>query len=330
MKLLAATVVSLSILAMEVAVAQVGGTSTSTSAPNATVEDSQTIYIARSGTQQPINGPTEHFTGAIRIEPLITAHDPSRTTIAKVTFKPGAREAWHTHPLGQALIVTSGTGWIQQWGGPIEEIRAGDVVWIPAGVKHWHGATPNAAMAQLAIQEQLNGNVVEWMEKVPDEQYLKFAFSAQPKTTSPSVAAATPSAQNSQTINITRSGLHEPRKGSAQFFTGSVMVDELFSSHDPSRTTGGKVTFEPGARTAWHTHPLGQILIVTDGTGWIQQWGGPIGEIRKGDVIWIPAGVKHWHGATRNTAMTHIAIQEKLNGKAVEWLEKVTDEQYRK
>jgi quercetin dioxygenase-like cupin family protein len=109
-----------------------------------------------------------------------------------------------------------------------------------------------------------------------------------------------------------------------------VQVQQLFPSHDPARTSGGRVTFEPGARSAWHTHPLGQILIVMDGTGWIQQWGGPIEEIRKGDVIWIPPGVKHWHGATPTTAMTHIAIQEQLNGKAVKWLEKVTDEQYRK
>jgi quercetin dioxygenase-like cupin family protein len=90
------------------------------------------------------------------------------------------------------------------------------------------------------------------------------------------------------------------------------------------------VTFEPGARSAWHTHPFGQILIVTDGTGWIQQWGNPIEEIRKGDVAWIPPGVKHWHGATPNTAMTHVAIQEQLDGKAVVWMEKVTEEQYRK
>ena len=111
---------------------------------------------------------------------------------------------------------------------------------------------------------------------------------------------------------------------------GSVQVQQLFPASDPSRTSGGKVTFEAGARSAWHTHPFGQILIVTDGTGWIQQWGGPIEEIRKGDVIWIPAGVKHWHGATPNTSMTHIAIQEELNGKAVEWMETVTDEQYHK
>ena len=131
-------------------------------------------------------------------------------------------------------------------------------------------------------------------------------------------------------IRITRSDSLQPKKASADYFTGAVQVQELFPADDPSRTSGGKVTFEPGARSAWHTHPLGQILIVTDGTGWVQQWGGPIEEIRKGDVIWIPPGVKHWHGATPTTAMTHIAIQEQLNGKAVEWMEMVSDEQYRK
>ena len=138
------------------------------------------------------------------------------------------------------------------------------------------------------------------------------------------------SVQDSHSIRITRSGSEQPGKGPAGYFTGSVQVEPLFSAQDPSRVSGGKVTFEPGARSAWHTHPFGQILIVTEGRGWIQQWGGSIEEIRKGDVIWIPAGVKHWHGATPDTAMTHIAIQEQLNGIAVEWMEKVTDEQYRK
>jgi quercetin dioxygenase-like cupin family protein len=137
-------------------------------------------------------------------------------------------------------------------------------------------------------------------------------------------------APTSSLIKISRNGSLQSKKVSAEYFTGSLQVQELFPADDPSRTSGGKVTFEPGARSAWHTHPLGQILIVTDGTGWVQQWGGPIEEIRKGDVIWIPPGVKHWHGATPSTAMTHIAIQEQFNGKAVEWMEKVTDEQYRK
>jgi quercetin dioxygenase-like cupin family protein len=143
-------------------------------------------------------------------------------------------------------------------------------------------------------------------------------------------AAQSAPAQNPQAINIARSESLTSNKGAGQFFTGSVQVQQLFPDRDPARTSGGKVTFAPGARSAWHTHPLGQILIVTDGTGWIQQWGGPVEEIRKGDVIWIPPGVKHWHGATATTAMTHIAIQEQFNGKVVEWMEKVTDEQYRK
>jgi len=156
--------------------------------------------------------------------------------------------------------------------------------------------------------------------------FMLVSISAHAQAVSPSGSSQSEPAHISQTIKITRSGSLQPKKGSAEYFTGSVQVQELFLADDPSRTSGGKVTFEPGARSAWHIHPLGQILIVTDGTGWIQQWGGPIEEIRKGDVIWIPAGVKHWHGATPSTAMTHIAIQEQLNGKAVEWMEKVSDE----
>jgi quercetin dioxygenase-like cupin family protein len=135
-------------------------------------------------------------------------------------------------------------------------------------------------------------------------------------------------ASGSQIITITRSGSQPSREGSAEYFTGAVRIDPLFTAQDPARASGARVTFEPGARSAWHTHPLGQILIVTAGTGWIQQWGGPIEEIREGDVVWIPPGLKHWHGATPTTAMTHIAIQEQLDGKTADWLEKVSDEQY--
>ena len=156
---------------------------------------------------------------------------------------------------------------------------------------------------------------------------ISLSFFASVASQAQTTAAQAPT---SSSIKIARSDSLQSNRGSDQYFTGSVQVQQLFPVNDPSRTSGGKVTFEAGARSAWHTHPLGQILIVTEGIGWIQQWGGPIEEIRKGDVIWIPAGVKHWHGATPNTAMTHIAIQEELNGKAVEWMEKVTEEQYRK
>jgi quercetin dioxygenase-like cupin family protein len=130
-------------------------------------------------------------------------------------------------------------------------------------------------------------------------------------------------------MEIKRNGAQPSGKGPAEYFTGAVRVDPLFQAPDPARVTGASVTFEPGARTAWHTHPLGQTLVVTAGRGWVQREGGPVEEIRPGDIVWFPPGEKHWHGATATTAMTHIAIQEALNGKTVDWMEKVGDEQYR-
>src|SRR5689334_24289861 len=130
-------------------------------------------------------------------------------------------------------------------------------------------------------------------------------------------------------MDIKRSGSQPSAKGRAEYFTGAVRIDPLFETAEPARVRGASVTFEPGARTAWHTHPLGQTLIVTSGIGWAQRWGGPIEEIRPGDVIWFPPGEKHWHGATPTSAMTHIAIQEALDGKTVEWMDKVSDAHYR-
>jgi quercetin dioxygenase-like cupin family protein len=131
-------------------------------------------------------------------------------------------------------------------------------------------------------------------------------------------------------MEIKRNGSTPSGKGPADYFTGAVRVDPLFQAADPARVVGASVTFEPGARTAWHTHPLGQTLVVTAGCGWAQRDGGPVEEIRPGDVVWFPPLEKHWHGATATTGMTHLAIQEALNGKTVDWLEKVSDEQYRK
>jgi quercetin dioxygenase-like cupin family protein len=129
------------------------------------------MQIKRSGSQPSQKGPDAWFTGTVRIDPLHNAPEPARVGMAQVTFEPGARTAWHTHPLGQTLIVTSGLGRVQRWGGPIEEIRPGDVVWFDPGEKHWHGASPNTAMTHIAIQESLNGSPVDWLEKVSDGQY---------------------------------------------------------------------------------------------------------------------------------------------------------------
>jgi quercetin dioxygenase-like cupin family protein len=135
---------------------------------------------------------------------------------------------------------------------------------------------------------------------------------------------------NAQGIEISPNGSRPSAKGAAENFTGSVVVTPLFGATAQTRATGGHVTFEPGARSAWHTHPAGQILIVTSGVGWVQEWNGERREMRPGDVIWTPPGVKHWHGATATNAMSHIAIQEVVDGKNVDWMEKVSDEQYGK
>ena len=134
----------------------------------------------------------------------------------------------------------------------------------------------------------------------------------------------------SDNLVITRNGSQASIKGHDQWFSGPVRVDTLFQPQAPSRTSAALVTFEPGSRTAWHTHPLGQTLVVTSGKGWVQEWGREKREIQPGDVVWCPPGVKHWHGASGNTAMSHIAIQEVLDGKSVEWMEQVSNEQYEK
>lgn len=129
-------------------------------------------------------------------------------------------------------------------------------------------------------------------------------------------------------MEIKRIGSRPSGVGPKEYFTGSVRIDPLFNADAPARAIGASVTFEPGARTAWHTHPLGQTLIVISGCGWVQREGGPVEEIHPGDVVWFAPGEKHWHGATATTGMTHIAIQEHLDGKPVDWLEKVSDDQY--
>ncbi|RJG23435.1 (R)-mandelonitrile lyase [Massilia cavernae] len=141
------------------------------SAPVAADAQEKAFDISHNGTRPSSSGPAQDFTGSVRVDPLFQAHKPSRTAAAYVTFEPGARSAWHSHPLGQTLVVTAGVGRVQRWGGKVEEIRPGDVVWTAPGVKHWHGAAPTTPMTHIAIQEQAEGKVVEWMEKVSDAQY---------------------------------------------------------------------------------------------------------------------------------------------------------------
>jgi 4-carboxymuconolactone decarboxylase len=172
MKLLATMVMAFSLLAPSTALAQVGGPTATDALQTASPQSSQTIKVMRSGSRPFTEGPAEHFTGSARIDLLFSENPPAHTSGGRVTFEAGARTAWHSHPLGQTLIVTVGRGWVQKWGGPVQEIQEGDVVWIPPGQKHWHGATASTSMTHIAIQESLNGKTVEWMEKVSDEQYV--------------------------------------------------------------------------------------------------------------------------------------------------------------
>jgi quercetin dioxygenase-like cupin family protein len=160
MKLLVATALSLTVAAP--AFAQTGAART---------EPAPGMRIARAGGQPSIKGPAQNFTGSVRVDPLFGAHPPSGTSGAYVTFEPGARSDWHTHPAGQVLVVSAGVGRVQQAGGPVQEIRPGDVIWTPPGVKHWHGAAPSTPVTHMAIQESVGGKNVEWLEKVSDEQY---------------------------------------------------------------------------------------------------------------------------------------------------------------
>jgi quercetin dioxygenase-like cupin family protein len=172
LKLIATTATSLSLLAWGVTHTAQARVAAEPGVPaTASIQDTQRIIVTRNGSRPSQRGPAESFTGSARIDPLFDATESSRAAGASVTFEPGARTAWHTHPRGQTLIVTAGSGRVQRWGGPVDEIRPGDVVRIPPGAKHWHGASPTSAMTHIAIQEHLNGKVVDWMEKVSDEQY---------------------------------------------------------------------------------------------------------------------------------------------------------------
>jgi 4-carboxymuconolactone decarboxylase len=189
MRLLAVTFLSLSLFQSASVLTDQAANAASATA-SASGDDAPAITVTRRGTETPLKGPAENFTGSVRIERLIAATGASRLSGASVSFEPGARTAWHTHPMGQTLFVTAGVGRVQGWGGPIEEIRPGDVVRIPPGQKHWHGASPNTAMTHVAIAEALDGKTVEWMEKVGDREYGAPVTAPAPGSPAPAAVSA--------------------------------------------------------------------------------------------------------------------------------------------
>lgn len=279
-------------------------------AVNAAESDGQ-ITILRRGAQPSAIGAEGHFAGSVRVDQPFKTEAPARLAGETLTFEAGARAAWHDNPGGQAILVISGRGLFQEENGPVETAYPGDLVSFPPRVRHWFGAAPDTGLSALVMAEAVDGINVNWQEKVTDGQYR-----------------ASASNKTSRSLEINRAGSLASRKANPANFTGEARVDSLFSGGGGSGAYGGYVTFEPCARTDWHSHPMGQTLIVTSGRGYAQRVGGPLHEIRPGDIVWTPADIVHWHGAAPNTAMTHLALSETVLGKSVAWGAKVTDEEY--
>lgn len=277
-------------------------------------DKSEKIRVVRSGSQPTIKGQEEYFSGSVRIDNSFSADEPGRTAGAYVTFEPGARSAWHTHPAGQWLLVTSGKCLVQEAGGNIEEVFPGDSVWIAPDVRHWHGAAPDIAATHLAVIETRNGQGVTWLEKVTDAEYSG-NFS---KTN-----------QEANSIEIIRAKNRKSGIAAASNFTGTARTDWIFPVKKGARFYGAYVTFEPAARTNWHTHANGQSIIVTMGRGFFQQEGEAALEVREGDFVWIPAEVNHFHAAAPDNVFVTISMSETPEGgKSTDWGGRVTDEQY--
>jgi quercetin dioxygenase-like cupin family protein len=269
------------------------------------------IVIFRRGAQPSTWGEERRYTGQVRIDQPFQTEAPARLVGQTLTFEPGARTAWHDSPGGQSILVTFGQALVQEENGPLETAYAGDAVTFPPGVRHWFGAAPDAGMTALAVSVAVEGKNANWGPKVTDGQYQ----------------AGSPD-KKSKGLAINRAGSMASAKAAQAHFTGLARVDSLFAAKGGSDAYGAFVTFEPCARTDWHSHPMGQTLIVSSGRGYVQRAGGPVHEIRQGDIAWTPAGVVHWHGAAPDTAMTHLALSERVEGQVPSWGAKVTDEEY--
>ncbi len=277
------------------------------------VESDGQISVTRRGSQPSRSASEQHFTGKVRIEQSFASISPACLAGEHLSFEPGARSAWHERPLGQALLVMSGKMIVQEENGPLEEAFSGDVVTFPPNVKGWFGAAHDTSASVLVMAESPTGSTVPWHEHVSDHQYQD---------------QARDQGKKSKHLTIARAGSLPSGKADPAHFTGNARTDYLFTPKGGSHAYGAVVTFEPCSRTDWHSHPMGQTLLITSGRGYVQSQGGPQQEFRQGDIVWIPADVMHWHGAAPDTAMAHLALSEQAEGKSVVWGVKVTDEEY--
>lgn len=284
---------------------------TSLSAQALAAETGGEITITRRDSPPTQIAPSQNYTGTVRLERSFQTSQPARLTGELLAFEPGARSNWHTNPMGQAILVTSGRMIVQEENGPLEEAFPGDVITFPPKLRHWLGAAPDSAASAWIIAEAASGASVNWQGKVSDAQYK-----------------SGPTGKQSKHLAINRAGSLPSGKANPANFTGPARTDGFFSAQNGSNAYGAMVTFEPCSRTDWHSHPAGQTLIIASGRGYVQRVGGPLHELRQGDIAWTPADVVHWHGAVPDTAMAHIALSERLEGKSVTWGAKVTDEEY--
>jgi quercetin dioxygenase-like cupin family protein len=269
------------------------------------------ITITRRDAQAAKPASSQNYTGAVRLEQSFQTAAPARLSGAQLSFEPGSRSNWRLNPMGQSIIIISGKMIVQEENGPLEEVFPGDVVTFPPKVRYWFGAAPDTGVTAWVMAEAVDGSNVNWQGKVSDSQYK-----------------ARTSGKKSVHLSINRAGSLPSGQANPANFTGPARTDGLFTAQNGSNAYGSIVTFEPCSRTDWHSHPAGQTLIIAFGRGYVQRPGGPLHELRQGDIAWTPPDVIHWHGAAPDTAMAHIALSERLEGKAVTWGAKVTDEEY--
>lgn len=274
-------------------------------------ETDEQITITRRGAQAPKVAPAQNYIGVVRVEDNFQTTQPARLVGELLTFEAGARSNWHTAPMGQAILVIAGKIFVQEESGPLEEAFPGDVVTFPPKVRHWFGAAPDSIASAWVVAEAVSGSNATWQGKVSDSQYQ-----------------SNPPGNQSKNLIIARAGTAPSGRGNPANFTGPVRTDRLFAAQNGSNAYGAIVTFEPCSRTDWHSHPMGQTLIIASGRGYVQRQGGPLHELQQGDIAWTPSDVVHWHGAAPDTAMAHIALSERVEGKSVSWGAKVTDEEY--
>ena len=261
-------------------------------------------------------GPASHFHGTVHVASILQTGEPTTLSVRSLTFDRSARTHWHSNPLGQLLIITRGSGLVQQRGQSVQQVGDGDVVWAPPDVDHWHGGMEG----ESTHIEVHNRATVQWNGAGDDVVHNKQPLPHQSTTTAASIDHTT--LRVIHTASLPTTSEHNAH------FTGTVHLTPLLTALSPANTVVMSVTFECCARSDWHSHPLGQLLLVTDGSGRIQQRGQRVRRLTPGDVVWTPTNIEHWHGAGKVSTMTHVAVVWSRNGQFVEWKEAVSDADY--